>query len=264
MGRFPITHKAWGQSIKYCVRLESGTGNKLLNEAFYQTKRDSHEWIQSIENMLRTNGFRDVWMNPRCYDLRSFHKAFTERLNDQYRQSITSTLRSSSSFRTLSALKDDVHISKYLTCIQNPDIRLIFTRLRIDMNCLATCKTKRNSTQGGTVWPMCNQGSETVEHFLLNCKHFHDIRLRFLTSLKAYTKCFVYFNSDQKLRYILDLNCPPDAIKICCSFVSESYRKRECIQLRNHFLSPFNKYTKSVKYGYIIFDAEMPPYGSAK
>ena len=173
-------------------------------------------------------------MNPRCYDLRCFHKAFIERLNDQYRQSITSTLRSSSvpyrtRFRTLSALKDDVHISKYLTCIQNPDIRLIFTRLRIDMNCLATCKTKKKSTQGGAVCPMCNQGSETVEHFLLSCKHFHDIRLRFLTSVKAYTKCFVYLNSVQKLRYISDLNCPPDAIKICCSFVSELYRKRECI-----------------------------------
>ena len=185
MGRFPITHKAWGQSIKDWVRLESGTGNKLLNEALYQTKRDSQEWIQSVEHMLCTNGFRDVWMNPGCYDLRCFHKAFIERLNDQYRQSITSTLRSSSRFRTVSALKDDVHISKYLTCIQNPDIRLFFTRLRIDMNCLATCKTKKKSTQGRAVCPMCYQGSETVEHFLLNCKQFHDIRLRFITSIKA-------------------------------------------------------------------------------
>ena len=168
-------------------------------------------------------------MNPRYYDLRCFHKAFTERLNNQYRQSITCTLRASSRFRTLSALKDDVYISKYLTCIQNPDIRLILTRLRIDMNYLATCKTNNNSTQGGTVCPTCNQGSETVEHYLLNCKYFHDIRLRSLTSVKAYTKCFVYFNSVQKLRYIVDLNCPPDAIKICCSFVSELYRKLECI-----------------------------------
>ena len=103
------------------------------------------------------------------------------------------------------------------------------------MNCLATCETKKKSTQGGTGCPMCNQGSETVEHFLLNCKHFHDIRRRFLTSVKAYTKCFVYFNSVQNLRYVLDLNCPPDSIKICCSFVSELYRKRECIKLRNHF-----------------------------
>ena len=51
LGRFPITHQAWRQSMKYWVRLESGTGNKLLNGAFYQTKRDSHEWIQSVEHM---------------------------------------------------------------------------------------------------------------------------------------------------------------------------------------------------------------------
>ena len=94
---------------------------------------------------------------------------------------------------------------------------------------------------------MCNQGSETVEHFLLNCKHFHDIWLCFLTSVKAYTKCFVYFNSVQKLRYILDLNCPPDAIKICCSFVSELYRKRECILLRNHISLSLQQVHKIIK-----------------
>ena len=68
----------------------------------------------------------------------------------------------------LSALKDDVHISIYLICIRNPFIRLIFTRLRIDMNCLAKCKTKKNSTQGRTVCLLCTQGSETVEHWIVN------------------------------------------------------------------------------------------------
>ena len=121
-----------------------------------------------------------------------------------------------------------IHTSTHAGYVQVCIALLWVPRLRIDMNCLATCKTKKKSTQGRAVCPMCNQGSETVDHFLLNCKHFHDIRLRFLTSVKPYTKCFVYFNSVQKLRYILDLNCPPDVIKICCSFVSELYRKREC------------------------------------
>ena len=40
-----------------------------------------------------------------CYDLKCFHKAITERLNDQYHQSTNSSLRSSSNFHTLSALK---------------------------------------------------------------------------------------------------------------------------------------------------------------
>ena len=167
MGRFPITHKAWGQSINYWR-----TGNKLLNEAFYQTKRDTHEWIQSVEHMLCTNGFRNLWMNPRCYDIICFHTAFTKRLNDHYRQSITSSLSLSSRFRTSSTLKDDVHIANYLTYVQNLDIRLIFTRLRLDLNCLASCKTKKNSTHGRIVCLVCNLGTKSVEHFLLNCKIF--------------------------------------------------------------------------------------------
>ena len=31
LGRFPITHKAWGHLVKYWLRLQSGTGHTILN-----------------------------------------------------------------------------------------------------------------------------------------------------------------------------------------------------------------------------------------
>ena len=84
MGRFPITHKAWGQSIKYWVRLESGTGNKLLNEAFYQTEIIT-SGLKVLNIYCVPMDFVMYGWTPGCYDLRCFHKAFIERLNDQYR-----------------------------------------------------------------------------------------------------------------------------------------------------------------------------------
>lgn len=178
--------------------------------------------------MLSTNGFRDVWMNPQCSDLNTFHKLFMQRLNDQYYQNLSSTIRSSSRFNTLRTLKDDTKESNYLSCIRNPEIRLIFTRLRIDMNCLATCKTKRKPGQiHSNICPLCSIENETVEHFLLKCGSFNDIRQRFLSNIKTFSKYFNDYDDTRKIRYILDVDCPPDAIKICCSFISEMYKKRE-------------------------------------
>ena len=138
----------------------------------------------------------------------------------------TSSLRSSSRFRTSSALKDDVDISNYLTFIQNPGIRLIITRMRIYMNCLTTCKTKQNYTKGWTVCPIsrlrnCGVFSPKLWTFSWYTTTFSN------ECQSIYTKYLVYFDSVQIPRFILKLNCPPDVIKICCSFVSELYRSEK-------------------------------------
>ena len=64
--------------------------------------------------------------------------------NDQYRQNLLWFIKTSSRFRVLSSLKDGVEMSPYITQIRNPDIRQIFTRLRIDLNCLVKCKNKED------------------------------------------------------------------------------------------------------------------------
>ena len=49
LGRFHITHKAWGHAVKYWLRLESGTGHTILNEAYLEAKQNNHEWVQGIQ-----------------------------------------------------------------------------------------------------------------------------------------------------------------------------------------------------------------------
>ena len=90
LGRMPITHKAWGLVIKYWIRLENETRNRLLNEAYVTAKRKYIDWIQNVQYMLCRNGFIDVWLNPSQYDYRGFHRVFVERLDDQYRQTMAS------------------------------------------------------------------------------------------------------------------------------------------------------------------------------
>ena len=69
--------------------------------------------------------------------------------------SLLGFIKTSSRFRVLSSLKDGVELSSYITQIRNPDIRQIFTRLRIDLNFLVTCKTKMTLIQKDTC-PFCH------------------------------------------------------------------------------------------------------------
>ena len=207
LDRCPIMHKAWGLAIKYWLRLENGTENAILNEAFLEAKTANHDWIQSVQYMLCTNGFRDIWLNPLNCNEQTFHKMFIQRLDDQYRQNLLGFIKTSR-FQVLSSLKDGVELSPYITQIRNPDIRQIFTRLRIDLNCLVTCKTKKTLIQRDTC-PFCHIDGESVEIFLLVCTHFDKLRIDFENSIRNVFYSYDNLSLNSKLKYILDLHCPP-------------------------------------------------------
>ena len=108
-------------------------------------------------------------------------------------------------------------MSPYITKIRNPRVRLLYTRLRIDRHCLATCKTKAKLSSNISC-PLCKQGDETVEHFLLTCGHFAANRNDFYTNLDAYVSLFESLDETDKLRFILDLQCPKETfhlLQIC-------------------------------------------------
>ena len=229
LGRCPIMHKAWGLAVKYWLRLENGTENAILNEAFLEEKTANHDWIQSVQYMLCKNGFRDIWLNPLNCNEQTFHKMFIQRLDDQYRQNLLGFIKTSSRFQVLSSLKDGVELTPYITQIRNPDIRQIFTRLRIDLNCLVTCKTKKTFIQRDTC-PFCHIDGESVEHFLLVCTHFHKLRIEFENSIRNVLYSYDNLSLNSKLKYILDLHCPLEAVSSCCKFVSNLYKSRERLQ----------------------------------
>ena len=196
---------------------------------FLEAKTANHDWIQRVQYMLCTNGFRDIWLNPlNCYE-QTFHKKFIQRLDDQYRQNLLGFIKTSSRFLVLSSLKDGVELSPYITQIRNPDIRQIFTRLRIDLNCLVTRKTKKTLIPRDTC-PFCHIDGESVEHFLLVCTHFDKLRIDFENSIHNVFYSYDNLSLNSKLKYILDLHCPLEAVSSCWKCVSNIYKWRERLQ----------------------------------
>ena len=153
---------------------------------------------------------------------------FIQRLDDQYRQNLLGFIKTSSCFQVLSSLKDGVESSPYITQIRNPDIRQIFTRLRIDLNCLVTCKTKKILIQRDTcTCPFCHIDEESVEHFLLVCTHFDKLCIDFENSIRNVLYSYDNLSLNSKLKYIFDLHCPLEAVSSCCKFVSNIYVTRK-------------------------------------
>lgn len=205
------------------MRLNSGTDNVLLGEAYKLTQSENHPWLQGIHYLLNVQGFGDVWNNPSAANA-TFHKAFKLRLDDQFKQARRSKLHSSSRFTTMSDLIDDRVHNSYIYKIRSPEIRTIFLRLRIDMNHLSTSRSNKNML---AICPLCSREPESVNHFILRCSKFTNERDTFITSILPYTPTFISMDDINRLRYILGLHCPPEVISHCCKYVSGIYSLRE-------------------------------------
>ena len=167
-----------------------------------------------------------MWVNPNSVDKDNFHKHFRQRLNDQYVQNWNSKLRNSTRFKTIQMLHTDYKTENYITKIKNPKIREIFTRLRVDLNVLSSSKSRGVSQL--EICPCCNSETETVDHFLLKCVRFNDIRQSFFNelSVRDTNNFFNNLGGIDKLKYILNVDCPAEAIGTCCKFLDNIYSER--------------------------------------
>ena len=225
LGRSPIINTAKGLTIKYWLRLHSGTKNELLNECYKIGYLNNYSWIQGIQNMLYENGFGDVFVDPSKVDKESFHKYFRSRLNDQHVQNWNSKIRNSERFNVLQKLNCEYKMKKYIHKVRDPQIRKIFTRLRIDINLLKTSKSQ--GEQQNLICDYCNLEPETVDHFLLKCSKFETTRNRSFNLLSSFEPEFLNWNDAEKLEYILDLKCSNTNIGVCCDFINKIYKERE-------------------------------------
>ena len=111
-------------------------------------------------------------------------------------------------------------MSTYITAVKNPDIRTIYTRLRIDMNVLSrsrSCKYIKD------MCPLCDTKPETVSRFILECPRLSYLRGKFYDNVSSHSPALKDKNEMTQLKYILDLQCPPDTVRYCCQYIRDIY-----------------------------------------
>ena len=124
---------------QYWLRMEQGSCNLILNEAYQTCKLENHPWYQATKNILYKNGMGNVWENPHFSTTKSLGKQLKQRLNDQH---IHTLCNRTEHFATVSNAGDGYCMNKYLLDITNIETRNILTRLRLDKNILHSCQGK--------------------------------------------------------------------------------------------------------------------------
>ena len=86
VGRFPICNKIWSLSVKYWLRLEQGTDNLFLNNAFLCAKTENHKWVHKMCSIMTWFGMGHIWSNPTSYTPTHVGKELEQHLNNTYIQ----------------------------------------------------------------------------------------------------------------------------------------------------------------------------------
>ena len=168
------------------IRLANGTKNDLLNSAFNMATIENNSWIQAVYFMLSSNSYSESWLYPPGVDC-NFYLAFRQRLRDQFIQHWKATIHASNRFRFLSQVKEEFRRIYYINSRKGPEIRLTYTRLRIDNNVYSSHMMK-------CVKP-CQIGQG--------------------------------FDISTKFKLLLDLQCPDYLFQTCCTYVHELYSERQ-------------------------------------
>ena len=154
----------------------------------------------------------------------NFGKIFVQRLNDQFQQTWKSNMHASSRFVYSNQCKNVYELSAYLSVIKTHEIRNIFTRLRVDLNILASCRYKQPSAP---VCSMCQTVVEDIEHFILVCSTWQHLRSEFFRSVQVFSPSLAMASNLEKINYILDLTCSSETISHCCAYVERFYEGRQ-------------------------------------
>ena len=232
LGRFPVADKITVSHVLYWLRLEQGTENPILNNAFTESKLESHCFIKSIQYVLSKSGLCYIYSNPQGFSKDYVKMTLRENLKDQFRQYFFGKLRSSDSLGILQLCKGQevYEVSSYIDKIRNLKLRNIFLRLRINQT-----KLKGHLRGADKVCEYCKGNEiEDVKHLVLYCKREGIVKYRsqFLEQISCHVPYFYNQSDSDKLRQILNLkfNCHIDkddeVTQITCKFIKNIYELR--------------------------------------
>ena len=170
------------------------------------------QWIQ-------TNVALSAWRQQQ------FHVIFKQCLMDQFIQQWRSIIGTSKRFCLLNAVKPTFQRSNYIDTIKSPDVRLTFTRLRVDCNVYsAYSRGKEISTY---TCPLCYRGEDSVKHLLFRCPSFQGKREILFQEITNSLPGWAWMNDSEKLHTLLDTRSPDVTLFNCCTYVHELYIARE-------------------------------------
>ena len=188
LGRYPLYVKRYVQIIKYWLKIIRSS-NIVLSSVYDSSvelhSNNKNSWAGRVHKLLDEYGFSDVWANPFSSNDKYFVQIFRQRVIDCFLQKLRSDLENNtllchlylhlvSSFEMAPYL-DLLYNRTFRTCLSK--IRLSSHKLRIESGRYGPNRSPRNER----LCQFCNEPEiEDEFHFILVCKVFQDLRVKFI------------------------------------------------------------------------------------
>ena len=175
LGRFPVEIKIILLNLFYWLRLEQGSSNPLLDQAFLTIKGENHPWLDNIKYLLFKIGCRDVWEGPETWSKARLKFRVKTRLEDMHAQSYNQYVHDDVKRERCQVTKlcqSTSYMKKeYLNRVRSPLVQSMLTKLRLDANCTLDSIDRgfRGGKKLGTECKTCKM-KQSVQHVLIECQ----------------------------------------------------------------------------------------------
>ena len=224
--------------IKYFIRLLKGTENPILDEAFQCAKTIETQWYQSVESLLKVNGFAYVVQGDRTLDNTNFPLIFKQPCTDIYFQNSTvSKMRESNKLGFYYNMtikgndKTQYKHQSYLETVKNIEHKTSITRLTCSAHILEEEKGRHvNVLREDRLCNQCNSHEmEDLVHFIMKCNAYQNERadLDLIHILKeSYERNYNKMTDMEKCSKLLSMEIKPQLIDKCAAKIHFMYKKR--------------------------------------
>ena len=104
-GRYPLFITTYVKCITYWIKLTRSAGTKICRQAYemllLQHEAGKQNWVSSVKNVLKENGFGIVWLCQGVGSVTQFVAEFKNRLISCYKQNWHSDIESDDRYRRL-------------------------------------------------------------------------------------------------------------------------------------------------------------------
>ena len=196
LGIKPISLDIKARVISFWSKLVTNQDNKL-SSLIYTVIHRMHKgntiksnYIKNIENILNACGFSGLWESQKVQSLKWFNLAISQRLQDQYIQTWSSLVDSSSSGINFKLFKDSFECSRYFSLLPNYYSKILIA-FRTRNHRLPIETGRWNSIPvHERVCHLCHSDIGDEFHYILSCEHFKNERLNHIKKvLSSISKC---------------------------------------------------------------------------
>lgn len=230
-GRYPLYINVLVNTCKYLHRLLTSASDLLhctFKESCDISKRKKMSWVACVEFVLK-----QVGVSTSQASLPSFPYVVKSKLVNRFKINLTTHLAECNEtkqgkLRTYASFKTNFKKEKYLSVINNVDIRKCFMAFRISAHKLEIEVGRYKNIQSmNRLCKVCKSNEvEDEKHFIFSCNKYSLLRKEFFNKISDLCRNFSALSQDSKLFWLMN-NESTEVILLLSKYIYD------CFQLRN-------------------------------